>query len=67
VVATTKKAVMIKPQRPGVTWSSESPARNDGEGEGGAVVARTRSKWCTVIYLLWYGPAYFLQGIEMSS
>jgi hypothetical protein len=58
VVATTKKAVMMKPQRPGVTWSSESPARNDGDGEGDGVVARTSSKWCTVIYLLWNADFY---------
>jgi hypothetical protein len=44
VVASTKKAVMMKPHKPGVTWSSEIPSRSDGVGEGAGVVARTRSK-----------------------
>jgi hypothetical protein len=43
---------MMNPNVPGVTWSSERPGRSEGDGEGTGVVARTRSKCCTV-YLLW--------------
>src|SRR4029453_8132699 len=48
VVSTTMKAVRMKPHVPGVTWSSDSPGRNDGEGAGEGVVARAMRKWCTV-------------------
>jgi hypothetical protein len=43
-VATTKNAVMMKPSRPGVTWSSEIPSRSVGVGRGVGVVARLRSR-----------------------
>jgi hypothetical protein len=44
VVASTKKAVMMKPHRPGVIWSSDTPSRNEGVGSGDGVVARATSK-----------------------
>jgi hypothetical protein len=44
VVARTKKAVMMKPHVPGVTWSSERPGRRDGVGLGAGAVARAMSK-----------------------
>ncbi len=47
-VSTTMKAVRRKPSRPGVTWSWDSPGRSDGVGAGAGVVARARSKECTV-------------------
>lgn len=47
-VATTKNAVIMKPRSPGVTWSCVIPSRNEGVGWGAGVVARLRSRLCTV-------------------
>jgi hypothetical protein len=46
---------MMNPRRPGVTWSSDIPSRSVGVGSGLGVVARLRSRECTVNTFWWNG------------